>query len=246
MAEARRALKARLLRQKVGESLQVAQLIRDRGPWAGLIFERLIPFGDDDGRLVADAPVVRAHTIPHHERPLEEVEKDLQAMHDRGLIIRYQVAGTTYAVFPLWRKHQQNPRGDRYIPSELPAPGRAAVRAWAKRFNGGIWPEIGVSEGRNGGHLRSKTDGQADSQGDGQTGGQLTGSCRSNVCQSDGRNLTVPNLTKPEPPPIVPPHRGRRAHSEPEEPGPGEDRPEIRATKALEHFLRTDARGVRD
>ncbi len=122
MAEPRRALRGRFIRKQICDSKSVAELIKKRGPWAGLLFERMILWGDDDGRLVAEPRVIKAHCIPWHDRSVRQVQADLEEMHRLGLIILYQADGTQYAAFPGWHQHQPKQREERYIPSEFPAP----------------------------------------------------------------------------------------------------------------------------
>ena len=122
MAEPRRALRGRFIRRQICESKSVAELIRRRGPWAGLIFERLILHGDDDGRFIAEPSVVKAHCLPWHSRSEKQIAADLEAMVELELLTIYQVGDTAYGHFPGWTRHQPKSKADRYIPSELPAP----------------------------------------------------------------------------------------------------------------------------
>jgi hypothetical protein len=110
------------LRRQVCDSKSVAKLVEERGPWAGLLFERLILWADDEGRVIAEPCVVKARCIPWHNRSLANVAGDLKCMDSLGLIALYQVDGTQYACFPNWHKHQPKQKNDRYIPSEIPSP----------------------------------------------------------------------------------------------------------------------------
>ncbi len=122
MREPRRALRGRFLRRQICESRSVAKLIEARGPWAGLLFERMILWADDDGRMLGEARVVRAHCLPWHDRKLADVERDLEMMQELGMIQRYHVAESWYISFPNWSQHQPRQKADRYTPSELPSP----------------------------------------------------------------------------------------------------------------------------
>lgn len=122
MAEPRKTLRGRFLRQKICSSRTVAAFIKKRGPWAGLILERMITFADDDGRQVAEPQVIKANTLPWHDRSVKYVQDDLLGMATAGIIILYRVGGTQYAAYPKWRQHQPAVRAERYIPSELPPP----------------------------------------------------------------------------------------------------------------------------
>ena len=128
MAEPRRALRGRFLRRQICDSKTVADLIEKRGPWAGLLFERLILHADDDGRFVAEAAVVKAKCLPWHKRGERAIQSDLDAMQERGLISLYVVDGCQYGHFPNWAKHQPRVRKDHYIPSELPPP--SGIEPW--------------------------------------------------------------------------------------------------------------------
>ncbi len=116
----------RYLARSIADSSQVAALIKTRGPWAGLVWERLIPNVDDDGRIVADPEILRSRLLPHHqdEVSVSDVEEALLAAHDLGLLTLYEVAdapGERYAYLPKFARHQTL-RADRYSPSRFPAP----------------------------------------------------------------------------------------------------------------------------
>ncbi len=147
MAEPRRALRGRFIRKQICDSKSVAELIKKRGPWAGLLFERMILWGDDDGRLVAEPQVIKAHCIPWHDRSVRQVQADLEEMHRLGLIVLYKVGGTQYAAFPGWHQHQPAPRPGRRIASEIPPPPT-------------------VDDQPSGGHAGSQSGRQIDSQPD--------------------------------------------------------------------------------
>jgi hypothetical protein len=122
--EPRKALRGRFVRRQIAQSKSVATLIKRRGPWAGLIFERLITFQDDDHRFIAEATIVKSNCIPWHdgEHSTDEVAGDLAEMHRLGMIELYESGGTLYGWFPNGDQHQPALRPDRYTPSELPVP----------------------------------------------------------------------------------------------------------------------------
>lgn len=120
--EPRKALRGRFVRKQICDSKSVADLIRQRGPWAGLVFERMILHADDEGRFVAEPEVVKAHCLPWHDRSAKQIDVDLDVMASCGLVQLYAVSGTKYGVFPNWNRHQPKIRAERHIPSELPSP----------------------------------------------------------------------------------------------------------------------------
>lgn len=122
MPEPRRLLRGKFIRQQICSSKDVARLIDERGPWAGLIFERLILWADDDGRLVCEPKIVKSRCLPWHNRSSTKIRGDLDAMNVAGLLTIYEENGKLYGAFPNWRKHQPKQKDDRYAPSELPAP----------------------------------------------------------------------------------------------------------------------------
>ncbi|MFH1833993.1 MAG: hypothetical protein ABH877_03125, partial [bacterium] len=123
MADERKALRGRFLRQRVCDSPTVAALVKKLGPWAGMLFDRLIVISDDDGRFLAEPGVVGAKCLPHHRRSERQIAAILDEMQAMGFVVLYaDEMGSRYGAWRKWRKHQPKPRPDRYIPSELPPP----------------------------------------------------------------------------------------------------------------------------
>ena len=123
MATERKALHGRFLRRRVCDSPTVAAFIREHGPWAGLLFDRLILQSDDDGRFLAEPMVIAAKCFPHHRRPRAQVARHIQGLAHYDFIVLYSDdAGSEYGAWKKWRKHQPKPRSNRYIPSEFPPP----------------------------------------------------------------------------------------------------------------------------
>lgn len=112
----------KFIRRQICESKSVAQLIERRGPWAGLLFERMILWSDGEGRLMAEPTIIRSNCLPWHERKVTDVQADLEAMSELNLIFLYSAEGTQYCTFPNYEKHQPKQRSDRFIPSEIPPP----------------------------------------------------------------------------------------------------------------------------
>lgn len=81
---------------------------------------RLQPHCDDEGRANDDARILRSLMFPVREHlPSREVDGWLQELHDRGLIVRYEVGGKRYLQVVRWSDYQkpQHP-----VASKLPAP----------------------------------------------------------------------------------------------------------------------------
>ena len=114
MSEIRRALRGRFVRQQVCTSKSVADLIEASGLWAGLVFERVLLWQDDEHRFCAEAQVVKARCLPWHDVPLEDVARWLKAMDERALVVLYTVAGVTYGWFPGGARHQPKQKADRF------------------------------------------------------------------------------------------------------------------------------------
>jgi len=137
VADERKALRGRFLRQRVCDSPTVASLIKKLGPWAGILFDRLIVISDDDGRFLAEPGVVGGKCLPHHRRPERQIAGILGEMDAMGFIVLYQDdMGSRYGAWRKWRKHQPKPRPDRYIPSELPAPPEGTTDVQSARRSG--------------------------------------------------------------------------------------------------------------
>ena len=101
--------------QSISTSLQVAEL-----PVLGqLIFERMFPHADFQGRLPGHPRKVKATVIPMIDASADEVADQLQKMHDLELIIWYEAGGEKHTQLVSWWKFQ--PRRFAH-PSKLPAP----------------------------------------------------------------------------------------------------------------------------
>ncbi len=137
MADERKALRGRFLRQRVCDSPTVAALVKKCGPWAGMLFDRLIVISDDDGRFLAEPGVVGGKCLPHHHRPERQIASILDEMAAMGFIILYaDEMDSRYGAWRKWRKHQPKPRPDRYIPSELPPPPDGTTDVQSARHAG--------------------------------------------------------------------------------------------------------------
>jgi len=129
MTPTRRAFHGRFVRRQICASASVAALIRRCGPWAGLLFERLILWQDDEHRFVAQPEVVKGHCLPWHPFSNARVMEWLREMQSLGMVTLYRRGGTLYGYFPTGPLHQPRPKTDRFTPSELPPPPKSALRA---------------------------------------------------------------------------------------------------------------------
>ncbi len=90
------------LHASISLSLQVAEL----SILGQLIFERMFPHADHQGRLPGHAKKIRALVIPLIETSSKEVDEQLRQMHDAGLIVWYVVGGEKYIQLVSWWKFQ--------------------------------------------------------------------------------------------------------------------------------------------
>ena len=104
-----------MLAKSISTSLQVNKLSIE----AQLLFTWMIPHADDDGRLNGEAEYIKLLVVPAKTWSKTQTESYLKAIHEAGLIYRWNENGTTYVEFPTWTKHQQI-RKDRYNPSSIP------------------------------------------------------------------------------------------------------------------------------
>lgn len=89
---------------------------------ARLTFVGLWTHVDDEGRCVDDARLIKAALWPLDDRTAADVERDLQALTEHSLIVRYEAAGRRYLAVRGWEEHQ---RINRPTPSKFPAPTAA-------------------------------------------------------------------------------------------------------------------------
>lgn len=86
---------------------------------ARLTFIGVWTYADDFGRGVDDPRLVRAAVWPLDERTVAEVEADMTAIAEAGLIRRYEVDGRRYLTVTGWAEHQ---KVSHPTPSKIPAP----------------------------------------------------------------------------------------------------------------------------
>lgn len=94
--------KKRIIDSRIRKSLSFAELTyRQRDLWHGLI-----TIADDQGRTLAMAPVVRSEVWPYDDIGIQEVEDDLQALVEKGMIHVYQVENKPILQLINWWKYQ--------------------------------------------------------------------------------------------------------------------------------------------
>lgn len=120
----------RYIAQDITDSGQVEQLVRALGGrdgfWAATFFSWLIPFFDDDGRLIGQPHALRSKVLSRYQDLVgdDEVAEALALMNDVDLVQWYEVKGSPgerYLYSPRFTRHQTL-RADRYGPSRHPAP----------------------------------------------------------------------------------------------------------------------------
>lgn len=87
---------------------------------ARLLWTWLIPHLDSEGRMYGDAQAIKSIVFPRRSISTAKVEKILQQLEEKKLIIRYSVDGNTYLSAPNFEKHQSGIRKDRESPSQIP------------------------------------------------------------------------------------------------------------------------------
>jgi len=85
-----------------------------------LVYTWLLPWADDDGRLLGDPLYILANIIPNEGLSITEIEKILIELDKVRLIEWYQVDGEKFIQVYGWEEHQRI-RKDRYKPSIYPA-----------------------------------------------------------------------------------------------------------------------------
>lgn len=88
--------------------------IRARLTWIGLWTHC-----DDYGRCRDNVKLIKAAVWPLDNVSLRDITEDLDALHDAGLLLTYEVDGRTYLQVTSWTEHQ---KVDRPSKSPIPAP----------------------------------------------------------------------------------------------------------------------------
>ena len=105
----------RTIKPEFFTSLTVASLTVE----ARLTFIGLWTHADDEGRLIADARLIKAAVWPLDDRSAADIEIDLKALTEASLMTHYEVDGRRYYAVRGWDEHQ---RINRPTKSRFPAP----------------------------------------------------------------------------------------------------------------------------
>lgn len=109
-------------------------------------FFRLLTYCDDQGRAVDNAHLVKAALYPLHlEVTWEQVEEELGALAETGLIARYAVAGKRYLVVTSWDEYQHPQRPAK---EKLPAPPPGCMDAARMKLRGAVQSHGGENGAR--------------------------------------------------------------------------------------------------
>lgn len=87
---------------------------------ARLLFTWLIPHLDCEGRCHGDAMTVKSIVFPRRKISAAKVEKYLQELEKKELIVRYSVNGNQYLWAENFEKHQVGLRKSQESPSQIP------------------------------------------------------------------------------------------------------------------------------
>lgn len=138
--------KGRLLHKKICLSEQVNLLPNDT---ARLLYTWIISHLDVEGRFYGDARRVKSTIFPLRAISDRSVERYLQEMETRSLIVRYEVNGQMYMWVPTFSSHQTL-RKDRERKSYIPAPPDEVLEQYKRedRYSRyGICPDCGEPVG---------------------------------------------------------------------------------------------------
>jgi hypothetical protein len=80
--------------------------VRSKLEFVQLLYTWILPHADDFGRMEGDAATVKGTVMPNSTRDIDDVEWALQALHDVGLLLRYQIDGRMYLQVVAWEEHQ--------------------------------------------------------------------------------------------------------------------------------------------
>lgn len=134
--------RGRFLNRSIALSEQLAGLSL-RGE---VLFYRILPHTDVDGRVLGSPFKVKAGCVPMRDDfTTAVVAETLAELHETGLIVRYTVGGIQCIWYPRFDEHQQGLRRDREGKSTIPAPPPDVIAAWVERFgakpdNSGVGP----------------------------------------------------------------------------------------------------------
>ena len=94
-------------RRMISKSISVSEKVNSLSLFGRLLYTWMIPHADDFGRLPGSPMKVRALVVPMADETVKDVEAALHDMHDKGLIIWYEVGGEKFIQIKNFEKHQQ-------------------------------------------------------------------------------------------------------------------------------------------
>lgn len=99
-------------------------------PLAQLLFDRMLTQADDQGRMLGDPKVIKSLCMPLVNRASPKaIAKWLEQIETQGMIVRYEVDGTSLIQFVNWWDHQSGMK--KSYPSRLQPP-----TGWTDRIRG--------------------------------------------------------------------------------------------------------------
>jgi hypothetical protein len=112
----------RLLWTGISGSKKIRSVCGDRLFRIGchLVYTWLLPWCDDDGRIIGEPLSILANVVPNEGFEVGEIEKILAELDNVELIRWYSIDGERFIQIVGWEEHQRI-RKDRYKPSRYPA-----------------------------------------------------------------------------------------------------------------------------
>ena len=89
---------------------------------AAMTFVGLWCYADDEGRAEDDVDLIKAAVWPRRrEQSARRIEGHLDALHDAGLLCRYEINGSRLIHLPSWSEHQKpsHPTPSRVAPCPI-------------------------------------------------------------------------------------------------------------------------------
>ncbi|MBA7598385.1 hypothetical protein ES703_05400 [subsurface metagenome] len=99
---------------------------------ARLLFTWLIPHLDCEGRLHGDPTTVKSIVFPRRKISVRKVEKYLQEIAEKKLILRYSVDGNAYLLSPHFEKHQVGLQKSKEAQSQIPPPPPELLQSYSR------------------------------------------------------------------------------------------------------------------
>lgn len=99
---------------------------------ARLLFTWLIPHLDCEGRLHGDPTTVKSIVFPRRTISVRKVEKYLEEIAKKGLILRYSVDGNDYLLAPHFEKHQVGLQKSKEAQSQIPPPPPELLQSYSR------------------------------------------------------------------------------------------------------------------